>query len=168
MGRGEAGGWGSLVGCLTFCVEPWEVLTISLSLKVPYQECTVCLLQSKYVLSCHLAQVLEKHTNCFAGFVMWHCANLFSKSPRLNGWRTRWLSEMTPSSGRSASRVSVLWRSGKLGTLMVVFTPAEPRMIMEKQSSAASWMSNVRPEFEVLPSLWVYSLNMCFVFALVF
>lgn len=76
--------------------------------------------------------------------------NYFFYSPRFSGWKTRWLSEMTPSSGRSVSRVSAPWRSESLATLTEVCTPAEPRMITERQLSAASWRSNVSQDLKAV------------------
>lgn len=87
---------------------------------------------------------------CFALYIQLYCMNRFLYSPRLSGWKTRWLSEMTPSSGRSVSRVSAPWRSESLATLTEVCTPAEPRMITERQLSAASWRSNVSQDLKAV------------------
>lgn len=85
---------------------------------------------------------------------------MFFCSPRLNGWRTRWLSETTPSTGRSASRASALWRFVNLVTLMEVCTPAEPRMTTEKQLSAASLRSNVSKRLD--GNNFVLNCSICF------
>ena len=71
------------------------------------------------------------------------CVCLSETSLRSSGWRTRWSSGTTPSSGRSLCRGSAPWRSASRGTSTAECTCAGPRTAAARPPWPASWRSNV-------------------------